>query len=680
MGAESAEPAEPARAPTGAVFLSYASQDAAAAQRICAALRAAGVEVWFDQSELRGGDAWDQKIRREIHDCALFIPIVSQHTQVRLEGYFRHEWKLAIERIHHMAEQKSFLVPVVIDNTRDQEAIVPDAFKAVQWTRLSGGETPPVFVDRVQRLLSGEASTVKGTLVGTSEHASTRSRRVLPTVIAVVFLGAAAYLTIDKFWITKSPSPTPAAVPAPKAQTVATRAAAIPSTPTTASENSIAVLPFVDMSERKDQEYFADGMADELIYLLAKSPGLYVPARTSSFYFKGKQTTVEEIARALNVSHVLEGSVRKSGGVVRVTVQLIQVDSGRHLWSETYNRKLDDIFGVQDEITAAVATALNVALSQRTPSRAAPIKNAEAYTLYLRGQSARDDAESVDFLHQALTLDPTFAPAWAGLCQRRLRQHSNDSSSRDERAAEARYAAGRALALDSVLVEAHLAAGAVRRDLDWDWKGAEAEFRQALNLDPRSADALGAAASIPWFLGRYDEALQFYQRAIAQDPLAAAAYHNKGRVLFYAGHMAEAETNLRQALALNTGAGNLHWYIALTLLFRGDRGAALSELRSEPNGGLQTIGQAIVYHALGRNSESDAAMVEAEAQLAECCSFFVAAGYAYRGEVDRAFEWLDRAYRRHDDQLERIKGHPLLKNLQADTRYAVLLRKMRLVE
>src|SRR6516162_1861481 len=159
MGAESAKPAS---TPSGAAFLSYASQDAEAASRICGALRAGGIEVWFDQSELRGGDVWDQKIRREIHDCALFVPIVSQHTQERLEGYFRREWKLAIERTHDMAEQKAFLVPVVVDSTGDREAIVPDLFRAVQWTRLPAGETPPAFLERVQRLLSPEGSTPLG--------------------------------------------------------------------------------------------------------------------------------------------------------------------------------------------------------------------------------------------------------------------------------------------------------------------------------------------------------------------------------------------------------------------------------------------------------------------------------------------------------------------------------------
>src|SRR6266404_6658937 len=181
----------PVTEPSHAVFLSYASHDAAAAQKICEALRAAGIEVFLDQSELRGGDAFNQKTPYEIHGCALFIPMVSQHTQERLEGYFRHEWKLAIERTHHMAEQKAFLVPVVVDGTRDQEAFVPDAFRAVQWTRLPGGETPLAFVERIKRLLSPELSPMSAVSGATSAirepvRASRRSKPVLLAIVAVV--------------------------------------------------------------------------------------------------------------------------------------------------------------------------------------------------------------------------------------------------------------------------------------------------------------------------------------------------------------------------------------------------------------------------------------------------------------------------------------------------------------
>jgi hypothetical protein len=227
--------------PSRAIFLSYASQDAEAARRICDALRGIGLEVWFDQSELRGGDAWDQRIRREIRDCALFVPIISANTQARLEGYFRREWKLAIARTHDMAEEKAFLLPVVIDATNPQEASVPEPFRAVHWTRLPANEVPPAFVARVAQLLSGV------------EPGRPTSTRLAPA--------AAAYIH------------------------------PVASGPSAAPEHSIAVLPFVNMSADKEQEYFSDGLAEELINLLARIPELRVPARTSSFSFRGRPVT-----------------------------------------------------------------------------------------------------------------------------------------------------------------------------------------------------------------------------------------------------------------------------------------------------------------------------------------------------------------------------------------------------
>jgi TIR domain len=274
----------PVTEPLHSVFLSYASQDTEAAQKICEALRAAGIEVFFDQSELRGGDAWDQRIRHEIHDCALFIPIVSQHTQERLEGYFRREWKLAIDRTHVMAEQKPFLVPVVVDDTRDQEAFVPDAFRAVQWTRLPGGETPPAFVARIKRLLSPELSpmsAVSGATRAMREplRASWRSKPVLLVIIAV--FAALAYLVADKFWTSKQLKPFPTAFAPPP--------------------HSIAVLPFVNLSGDKEQEYFSDGLTEELLNSLSEISKLQVAARTSAFSFKGQDTDIGTIARKLNL-------------------------------------------------------------------------------------------------------------------------------------------------------------------------------------------------------------------------------------------------------------------------------------------------------------------------------------------------------------------------------------------
>ncbi len=310
--------------PSRAVFLSYASQDALAAQRICDALRAAGVEVWFDQSELRGGDAWDQSIRRQIRTCALFIPVISRHTHERREGYFRLEWNLALDRSRLISSTQAFLVPVVIDDTREDDEEVPERIRDIHWTRLPGGVTPASFVERVQRLLSDEASIpiragaaaeVASAIAGRSP-ATGRSRRVLLAAAAVVVFGAVGYLAIERPWIS---TPAASAVFAPP-------------------PHSIAVLPFVNMSGDKDQEYFSEGLTEELLNSLAEISELQVAARTSSFSFKDKEVDVATIAHKLNVASVLEGSVRRSGDTIRITAQLINAVTGFHLWSKSYDR------------------------------------------------------------------------------------------------------------------------------------------------------------------------------------------------------------------------------------------------------------------------------------------------------------------------------------------------------
>ena len=291
-----------------AVFLSYASQDAEAARRICEALRAVGLDVWFDESALRGGDAWDASIRRQIKECALFVPIISANTQARAEGYFRREWNLAASRTLDMADDQAFLLPVVIDATIDVNARVPEKFREVQWTHLPAGEASARFAERVHRLLAGGAEP---------------SLPVAPPRL----VSATA----------------PAMTPRHDAP-------------------SIAVLPFVNMSRDEENEYFADGLAEELLNVLAKIRGLRVAARSSAFTFKGKGATVAEVGRALNVATVLEGSVRKAGNRMRVSVQLVKVVDGYQLWSETYDRTLDDIFAVQDDIAQSVLKELRAAL------------------------------------------------------------------------------------------------------------------------------------------------------------------------------------------------------------------------------------------------------------------------------------------------------------------------------
>src|SRR6516164_1240120 len=418
MGEESPKPAS---TPTGAVFLSYTSQDAEAAQRICEALRAGGIEVWLDQSELRGGDAWDRQIRERIHDCRLFIALISAHTEARDEGYFRREWKLAVDRTHDMLEKRAFLLPVAIDATPERGAAVPDKFHEVHWTRLPGGEASPEFVARVKGLLSPGPLTIARLPAGAASDSSpilpttgrpSPLRPALPMAVAVLVLAALAYVLISKPWISKPAAP-PAKANAPSS--LGAPPGAVPPPPP-----SIAVLPFVNISGDKDQEYFSDGLTEELINSLVEIEGLRVAARASSFSFK-EHPDIATVARKLNVGAVLEGSVRRSGNTVRITTQLINAVTGFHLWSKTYDRDLGDVLALQTEIATAVASALEVTLlgDVATKIELGGTRNPAAFDAYLRGSEAdesgrvaKDLETAIAGYSEAIRLDPNYALAF----------------------------------------------------------------------------------------------------------------------------------------------------------------------------------------------------------------------------------------------------------------------------
>ena len=335
---------------------------------------------------------WDQKIQRQIKDCALFIPIISYTTDERHEGYFRLEWKLAVERMRLLSDRVAFLLPVVIDDTSDREADVPDAFRHVQWTRLPQGEAPSVFMERINGLLGSASVRVEPTRptgtpaaasapVTSSPIASKAPGKLSPMSIGLIAALAAAIAIIgwEQF---KGAKPN---VPA------ATVATSTPNAPTTnaatSTEQSIAVLPFVNESSDKEQEYFADGLTETMIDLLSKVPDLHVAARTSSFYFKSKSEKLPTIAREFNVANILEGSVRKAGNRLRITAQLVRADNGYHLWSETYDRDAKEIVKVQDEISAAVVAALKLKLvASARVAGSRRTSNTEAYNQYLIGE------------------------------------------------------------------------------------------------------------------------------------------------------------------------------------------------------------------------------------------------------------------------------------------------------
>ncbi|MEO7208184.1 MAG: TIR domain-containing protein [Steroidobacteraceae bacterium] len=662
--------------PNRAVFLSYASEDAEAALRICAGLRQAGIEVWFDQSELRGGDAWDASIRRQIKACALFVPIISRNTRARGEGYFRLEWKLAIDRSHLMASNLPFFLPVAIDDIPSTDERVPERFSEVQWTRLPDGETSTGFIDRVKRLLepSDASSNPVAARVALSETgpklapAPAPPRVLWAVVIGLVVLGI-GYGAIQRRVLSKHAVASLAPVSHSEA-------------PRTIPEQSIAVLPFTDVSQQKDQAYFSDGLSEELINQLSRIPTLRVPARRSSFFFKGKSDDIATIAQRLRVAHVLEGSVRKAGTHLRVTAELIRADNGYHIWSETYDTELKDVFKMQDEIASAVVTALKLRLAplQRTASQ--NTSSTEAYNdyllarqLYARGASG-DYMHAVEFSRKAIALDPNYAAAYAdlALAEFALADRSGDAAG-TQRAVET---ADKAVALAPGAAAGYSARGFIRSNFSWDWDGAQSDFRKALELEPNDAEVQDNYAQLLQSLGRLPDAIAAARKATELDPLSGPAWENLSRFLTDNRDYAAARAANAHALEFSPEGTYALNNLGTLQLLEGSPADALRTFRQIGFEGFRLQGVAMAEHSLGNAKESQQALDDLIAKYAKDGPYEIADIYAWRKDKDEAFQWLERAYKQRDGGLSNLKSDPLLASLRTDARYEDLLKKLSL--
>jgi TolB-like protein/tetratricopeptide (TPR) repeat protein len=461
---------------------------------------------------------------------------------------------------------------------------------------------------------------------------------------------------------------------------------------------SIAVLPFVNMSDDAANEYFADGIAEELLNVLSKIRGLRVASHTSAFSFKGSKVDIATVAQKLNVATILEGSVRKAGKRVRITVQLVHVATDSHLWSESYDRELEDIFAVQDDIAQSVVKELRSALlgEKRDSSAGVAVKaevqaaakgrgeNAEAYRLYLQGRflvarrTQASMATGIEYCRQAVGLDPEYALAWAALAYTQTIEAGAGWTPYEEGYGHARKAAERALALAPDLAEGHVALAHVRMGYDWDWSGADASMRRALELAPGNAEVLLAAAWVAGSLGRLDESIALCRRVIVLDPLNVQSLRYLGQFCLFAGFLEQAEAALKEALELNPLGGMTYAGLGDVYLAQGRFPEALAAYKKESHEGFRLLGLSVTYHALGRKAPSSAALE----QLSELpvYAFSNAQGNAYRGNVDQAFEWLERAYMQRNAGLCQLRIQPLLRNLHGDPRWQRFLKKMGLAD
>jgi len=452
-----------------------------------------------------------------------------------------------------------------------------------------------------------------------------------------------------------------------------------------AAPHSIAVLAFQDLSQEQDQAYLADGIAEEILNLLAKIPELTVISRSSAFSFRDRNVDIPTVARQLNVAHVLEGSVRRDGVRLRVSAQLIDARTDIHLWSETYQRELGDIFQIQDEIAASVAEALRIELLG--PIAAPRNVDPEAYTLALQAKffwnrhGPGDHEKAGDYYRRALEIAPGYAAAWAGLSGVYMGLVGEGQISPESGLAKAREAVEKALSLDPGNSDAHARMGMLHIRIDHDWEASMEERRKALALDPNNPLALGVMMAI-WQNGDLDGAIGMLQKAVVVDPLTATWPTNLSYLLTKAGRLDEAEEAARTALDLNPEAVQPVINLATVLLLRGQFDEALERVRSLPEDEQKSFLLTNIHHAMGRQDESDAALVELTHAVAADDPMQVARAHAYRGEVDQAFEWLDRTNDLHqarwgmNEHYGVFKFDPFLESLHDDPRWDALLASL----
>jgi TolB-like protein/Tfp pilus assembly protein PilF len=544
-----------------AVFLSYAREDTAAANRIAEALRSHGVEVWFDQSELRGGDAWDQKIRRQIDACTLFMPIISRVTEGRGKGYFRLEWKLAVEQTHLLMEGVPFLVPVVVDDTPDSAAAVPAEFRRVQWTRMPGALPSPQFVEHVKQLLEGPRAPPAGAgrVEAVQPAPAAPAAKAGPlTGTSWLIGGLVAGLVVAVAaagWFLRNPARPNAAAEAKPAAPASVPAAA------PVNDKSIAVLPFENMSEEKDSMFFTDGIHEDILTNLALVRDLHVVSRTSVMQYRGTTKTIRQIGEELRVAYVLEGSVRRAGSKVRVTGQLINARTDEHVWAKAYDRDITDIFGIQAELSQEIAGALAAALSpqEKTLIQRRPTENLAAYELFLKGRDVLNRSpsgsparlkEAEGYLQQAVDADPNFATAWGSLSQVHSLFVFWEIDHTPARLAKADAAIGNAVRLEPEAPDVIRAVGTYAYYAYRDYPRAIAQYEKIARLQPNDPTVFSSLGLILRRQGQWAESLAQLRRAVELDPGNVSYVRNLMQSLEYARRWEEAIALQRRLITM----------------------------------------------------------------------------------------------------------------------------------
>jgi TolB-like protein/class 3 adenylate cyclase len=480
---------------------------------------------------------------------------------------------------------------------------------------------------------------------------------------------------------------------------------AVPAAPANApDQKSVAVLPFVNLSDDKGSEYFSDGVSEELLTVLQKIPGMHVAARTSAFSFKGKNATAQEIGQKLGVAYLVDGSVRKSGDAVRIAARLARADSGQELWSENFTRNLKDVFAVQSELAETIVAQVRDRLTGGAAGSAAKekiqaevqaaekggTKNVEAHELYLQGRfyenrhSDKSAREALAAYQHAVKLDPRFARAWAGVARTNtwIAGFATEGGQKtfDAHLASARDAITRALAIEPDLPDALYARAWIETNFDFNWSAATQTVSKAMALAPADPNVLIAAANLETALGNRDRAIEIYRKAVELDPVNAQSRSFLAFGLANTKRFAEARAEYARVIELNSSAPWAHAGLGLAYLLQNKFEEAATEAQADAGEWARLLIVSCARWAQKHVQESDAALNELIKNESELAAFQIAQAYAYRGDKDKAFEWLERARRQRDPGLGDLLKDPLLENIHDDPRWNAFLRTMGLAD
>jgi TolB-like protein len=660
-----------------AVFISYASHDTGIAHALCAALERDGVVCWIAPRDVRPGDFYADSIVQAINACTVLVLVLSQS---------------AINSAHVLreVERASAKKRPIIAFRIDAAALPPGLeyfLSASQWIDASGTNPERQFPKLVDALRSRKsAAPATDADPQRADVAPTKKSLLIPAVaVSVVLALALAYIVADKFWLTRRSAPAPA--DAPKAVPMATSSAVASGFAPPA--HSIAVLPFANMSGDAKQDYFSDGLSEELLNSLAAIRDLQVVARTSSFAFRGQDADVAVIARKLNVGAVLEGSVRKDGNHVRITAELINALTGFQLWSQTYDRDLKSVLALQTEIATAVTKALQATLlaDAATAIEIGGTQNPAAFDAYLRARNLERgniDQETtlarIAAYSEAARLDPKFAKAYVGIANADNMYANNFAGEAEVRIyfKRARDASETAISLAPDLGEAHAAVAYVLERGYLGFTQAMIEYERALALSPNDADVLLQSGVFFATMGRVEAGLSAMHRAIALDQLNPVGYGRLSIALTYAHKYRESIDASNRALQLNPNDDAFRNYSGFNYLLLGEYRLAQPLCDTKKTSWISRLCLAVLYDKLHRGTEAEAQMAAMKAELGDGAAYQYAEIFAQWGDIPKALDWLDTAYRLPDPGIGTLRVDELVDPLRQEPRFQEIERKLQL--